>query len=76
VVQWPNISLSVYIVVSIVSHVLRPMGGIETSLRVLSDIVISVWAVDELVRGVNPFRRFLGLAVLITTGVTLLLHVQ
>jgi hypothetical protein len=31
------------------------------------------WAVDEIVRGVNPWRRFLGAAVLVGAMVTRLL---
>ncbi|HVB91590.1 MAG TPA: hypothetical protein VND70_05765 [Acidimicrobiales bacterium] len=64
VAQWPNVSLSIFIVLSVVLHFLQPRGGTETVLRVLADVAILVWAVDELVRGVNPFRRILGLVVI------------
>jgi hypothetical protein len=74
VVQWPNISLSVYIVTAIVLHALHPMGGAETLARVIVNVAIILWAIDELLRGVNPFRRTLGLVVMITTCVTLSLH--
>jgi len=76
VVQWPNISLSVFIIVLVVLHALRPMGGIETLARVLADVALFVWAIDELLRGVNPFRRTLGLVVIIATCVTLYLQVD
>jgi hypothetical protein len=74
VVQWPNISLSVYIVDSIALHVFHPTGGAETLARVLANVALLLWAIDELLRGVNPFRRILGLVVMITTCVTLSLH--
>jgi hypothetical protein len=74
VVQWPNISLSAYIVVSVALHAFRPMGGIDTLAHVLADVAIFVWAIDELLRGVNPFRRALGLLVIITICVTSSLH--
>jgi hypothetical protein len=76
VVQWPNVSLSVYIVALIVLHAFRPMGGINTLVRSLVDVAIFVWATDELLRGVNPFRRTLGLTVLITACVSLALQLR
>jgi hypothetical protein len=76
VVQWPNISLSVFIVVSVAAHAFRPMGTTAIVARVLEDTAIVVWSIDELLRGVNPFRRTLGLVVLITTCVTLSLQVH
>jgi hypothetical protein len=71
VIQWPNISLSVFLVLSIALHTFRPAGGIETLARVIADVAILVWAIDELLRGVNPFRRTLGFVVMITTCVAL-----
>jgi hypothetical protein len=71
-VQWPNISLSVFVVALIVLHVFHPVGGVETFVRVLGDVAIFAWSIDELLRGVNPFRRTLGMVVLITTSVALL----
>jgi hypothetical protein len=76
VVQWPNVALFVFIGVSIAQHAFHPTGGIGSFARVLADLAILVWAIDELVRGVNPFRRTLGLAVIITTCVTLSLRVH
>jgi Na+/H+ antiporter NhaD/arsenite permease-like protein len=76
VVQWPNISLSVFIVISIVLHAIHLVGGVEIFARVLADLAIFVWAIDELMRGVNPFRRALGMVVLITTCVSVLLAVH
>ena len=71
VVQFPNISLSVFVFLSIALRVLHPVGEIEALARVLADIALFAWAVDELLRGVNPFRRLLGLAVIVATCVTL-----
>jgi hypothetical protein len=76
IVQWPNISLSVYIVVLIGLHAFRPMGGVNTFTRALADMATFVWSIDELLRGVNPFRRILGLVVMITTCTTLALQVH
>jgi len=76
VLQWPNLSLSAFILASIALHTFRSMGAIETFARVLADLAILVWAIDELLRGVNVFRRALGLAVLITTCVSLSMQVH
>jgi hypothetical protein len=42
-------------------------GTSHTTLRLLSVVALLVWAADELIRGVNPFRRILGLVVLLAT---------
>jgi hypothetical protein len=76
VVQWPNISLSVFILASIALHTIHSMGAIEIFARVLADLAILIWAIDELLRGVNVFRRALGLAVLITTCISLPMQVH
>jgi hypothetical protein len=74
VVQWPNIPLSVFIVASAALDAFRPKGGVESFARVLADVALFVWATDELLRGVNPFRRALGLGVIIATCITLSLQ--
>jgi hypothetical protein len=74
VVQWPNIPLCVFIVASAALDVFRPKGGGESFARVLADVALFVWATDELLRGVNPFRRILGLGVIIATCLTLSLQ--
>jgi len=43
--------------------VLRPHGDRKAALVVVRDAALLFWAADELVRGVNPFRRALGLVV-------------
>jgi hypothetical protein len=74
VAQWPNLPLAVFLVVSAVSRIFHPSGDAETWLRVLGVIALIAWALDELVRGVNPFRRILGAAVLAVTVADLVLH--
>jgi hypothetical protein len=43
---------------------LDPSGGLRTGLDVIAAVALAVWAVDEILRGVNPFRRILGAVVL------------
>ncbi len=40
-------------------------------LRITALVALAVWAIDEIVRGVNPWRRFLGAAVLLGLGLSL-----
>jgi hypothetical protein len=68
VAQWPNVALSVSITLAIARRFNIPKGTPETTLGALWLVATIVWAVDELVRGVNPFRRMLGLVVLLTTA--------
>jgi hypothetical protein len=73
VAQWPNVALSVFIVLTLASHLVQPRGGTEHLLRVSADVALFVWALDEVVRGVNPFRRILGLVVIGATIASLTL---
>jgi hypothetical protein len=74
IAQWPNIWLSVFLVASIVMRIVRPAGTAETVLQWLVRVALMLWALDEVLRGVNPFRRLLGLAVLVATVVEIASH--
>jgi hypothetical protein len=65
--QWPNIELWLFMVFAVAFRVVHTSGGLHTALRVLTDVALITWSADELVRGVNPFRRTLGCAVLAAT---------
>ena len=67
VAQWPNVALSVFILAAVVMRVFHPAGVAGSMLRWVRFAALVVWAVDEIGRGVSPFRRFLGGAVLATT---------
>jgi hypothetical protein len=67
VAQWPNIPLLVFILSWLALHLFHPKGAADSVVRVLADVALLVWAGDEVIRGVNPFRRMLGLAVIIAT---------
>ena len=64
IVQAPNLALWLFLVASVLRWLFDPSGGLRTALGVLSTAGLLWWAVDEVVRGVNPWRRFLGGAVL------------
>jgi hypothetical protein len=64
IVQFPNIPLGLFLVAVVLRGVFDPSGGLRTTLDVLATIGLLWWAVDEVLRGVNPWRRLLGGAVL------------
>jgi hypothetical protein len=65
VAQTPNFALVVFLVSTAILWLGHPTGAISTVAKVVATGSLIVWAIDEVVRGVNPWRRFLGVAVLI-----------
>lgn len=63
--QWPNASLLVFLGAWTLGRVLNPSDGLDTVLTVVATGALMIWALDELVRGVNPWRRILGGGVLV-----------
>jgi len=63
--QWPNASLLVFLGAWTLQWVLNPSPGFDTVLAVVATGALVIWALDELVRGVNPWRRILGGGVLV-----------
>ena len=62
--QLPNWPLGVWLLASVVMWVGHPKGRVGDSLSFLASAALALWSADELLRGVNPFRRLLGAAVL------------
>ena len=71
VAQAPNLALWIVIAAGILRRV-WPSGTTGLVLTVVFTGGLVVWATDEIVRGVNPWRRFLGAAVLVYEIITLL----
>jgi hypothetical protein len=63
VVQFPNLPLGLFLIAMVVRSVTNPSGGLRTALAVVGTAGLVWWAVDEVIRGVNPWRRLLGGAV-------------
>ncbi|GJD87581.1 MULTISPECIES: hypothetical protein [Methylobacterium] len=68
--QWPNLPLWLFIGLTAVGFALDPAGTPGRLVRVGAALSLAWWALDEVVRGVNPWRRFLGAAVLVGGVVT------
>lgn len=67
--QWPNLPLWIFVAASILEWLLETTAPglpvpVFASLRVVALLALAIWALDEIVRGVNPWRRCLGGAVL------------
>jgi hypothetical protein len=70
--QKPNVFLWVWIVATVFNIVL-PDSTPERWLSTIGGLAILVWAVLELTRGVNYFRRTLGLCILLLFAASYLL---
>ena len=62
IAQFPNAALIIWLAASLLT--IATTGTLHTILGYTATAALVVWAGDELVRGVNPFRRFLGACVL------------
>lgn len=63
IAQFPNLALGIFITAALLGVVVDD-GTAGTVLRWVAFVALAGWALDEIVRGVNPWRRFLGAAVL------------
>ena len=63
IAQAPNFVLWVVIAAGILLWVLPSSGNPSAALGIVFKGGLLVWAVDEVFRGVNPWRRCLGAAV-------------
>ena len=64
IAQAPNLALWLFVVAAVLRSLLDPSGGARTALDAVAAVALVWWAVDEIMRGVNPWRRLLGGAVL------------
>ncbi len=65
IAQTPNVSMIVFVVAWLSRRILSPAGWVGTLFDVIVAGAIVWWALDEIVRGVNPWRRILGAIVLV-----------
>jgi hypothetical protein len=62
--QMPNGPLALFVGFRIAQALVSPHGTAHDVLRWLAIAALAWWGLDELLRGVNPFRRILGAAAL------------
>ena len=73
-VQPPNTLLTVVLVAALAARLLR--GRPAVYARALLYVASGAWAYDEMVWGVNRFRRLLGVAFLLHTGAQLVRRLE
>ena len=64
IAQWPNLLLSIAIVAGICTLTLPPGSTAGAAIKIVAKGALILWALDEIIRGVNPWRRSLGTGVL------------
>jgi hypothetical protein len=64
IAQVPNAALVVFLVAWLARRLLDPTDRADDVLRAVAIGALIYWGADELLRGVNPWRRFLGAVVL------------
>lgn len=74
--QWPNAPLWLFAAASVAEWLLQAVAPglppwLFAGLRIAALLALAVWAVDEVVRGVNPWRRVLGGVVLVGLALSL-----
>jgi len=65
IAQWPNAPLTLFGLCAVIDWAFAPAGTVGTVVRGAGSLALVVWAADELLRGVNPWRRLLGAGVLV-----------
>ena len=69
IAQWPNLWLWIFAIASVVELSTGAAGPVGRAVHIAATASLVIWACDEVLRGVNPWRRCLGAAVLV--GLTL-----
>jgi hypothetical protein len=58
------LSLSIFLVASLIHRFVHLTGTPRTLLDVVVGVSLAWWAINEIILGVNPWRRFLGATIL------------
>jgi hypothetical protein len=76
IVQFPNLALWIFLATVVVRWVHLTPSRARTTIDAVAVAALAAWAVDEVLRGVNPWRRVLGLGGLyfVVAGVVSLLR--
>lgn len=72
IAQWPNLILWIVIVAGLLLWISPNAGKVSVGLTIILKGGLIIWGADEIIRGVNPWRRCLGAAVIVYEVMTLL----
>lgn len=70
--QFPNLPMLLFGTGYAIEWLARPGGRTGLFVWAATRACLAWWAADELLRGVNPWRRMLGAGVLVYLGISLL----
>ena len=62
IAQFPNLPLWTFLATVVLRRLVPEDSGAFTVLRAVALAALGWWALDEVIRGVNPWRRLLGVA--------------
>lgn len=65
IAQRPNMPLTIWLACVLAGWLVDPQGRWSLVLGAVGTVALVIWAGDEVVRGVNPWRRMLGAGVLV-----------
>ena len=65
IAQWPNLILWIVIVAAALLWFFPFAGQADFALKIVTRGALVIWGFDEILRGVNPWRRCLGAAVVV-----------
>jgi hypothetical protein len=65
--ELPNLPLALFGICRLAQWITHPDGTTRDVLVWAGSAALVWWALDEIIRGVNPFRRLLGTTVLVVT---------
>nr|WP_094892404.1 hypothetical protein [Bradyrhizobium amphicarpaeae]AWM04562.1 hypothetical protein CIT40_08205 [Bradyrhizobium amphicarpaeae] len=71
IAQWPNLVLWIVIVAGLLLWIWPSQGSASFVLTMVVKGGLVIWGADEIIRGVNPWRRCLGAAVVVYEVITL-----
>jgi len=74
VAQLPNAPLIVFFAAIAFRWIFDPTRTVGTIVTAVAAVALMIWAGDEVIRGVNPWRRILGGAILTFTVVGTLMR--
>jgi hypothetical protein len=61
IAQLPNVPLWIFLATVVLRWFIPPGTWVRTAINWIAVVALGWWALDELLRGVNPWRRALGL---------------
>ena len=72
IAQRPNLPLWLFLALTALAWLVPASSPVAGWLAIAARLALAWWAIDEILRGVNPWRRCLGAAALLWLGALLI----